>query len=181
MVIGLPAYDQVKCAEYCIDKLKKNGFVVIYTYPNLIYISWEHVPSAIKNPEVKNMELEIKTNPYKDFSYLIQNMNQKQSNLTYFNKNLLEYNNLDDKLITIVCSKVFNNTSTILTIHQKTLVYNIEFRIFSLNQLYFPLLILIHPAIMKVNKSIKLSDELDLLCLSSSITLLDSYFLDVIH
>ena len=96
MVIGLPAYDQVKCAEYCIDKLKKNGFVVIYTYPNLIYISWEHVPSAIKNPEVKSMELEIKTNPYKDFSYLIQNMGQKNNlNLTYFNKNLLEYNNFD--------------------------------------------------------------------------------------
>lgn len=113
MVIGLPAYDQVKCAEYCIDKLKKNGFVVIYTYPNLIYISWEHVPSAIKNPEVKNMELEIKTNPYKDFSYLIQNMNQKNNlNLTYFNKNLLEYNNLDDKLDNnSLDSKVFNNTS----------------------------------------------------------------------
>ena len=113
MVIGLPAYDQVKCAEYCIDKLKKNGFVVIYTYPNLIYISWEHVPSAIKNPEVKNMELEIKTNPYKDFSYLIQNMNQKNNlNLTYFNKNLLEYNNLDDKLDNnSLDNKGFNNTS----------------------------------------------------------------------
>ena len=45
------------------------------------------------------MELEIKSNPYKDFSYLIQNMNQKNNlNLTYFNKNLLEYNNLNDKL-----------------------------------------------------------------------------------
>ena len=42
------------------------------------------------------MELEIKTNPYKDFSYLIQNMGQKNNlNLTYFNKNLLEYNNFD--------------------------------------------------------------------------------------
>ena len=67
----------------------------------------------MKNPEVKNMELEIKTNPYKDFSYLIQNMNQKNNlNLTYFNKNLLEYNNLDDKLDNnSLDSKVFNNTS----------------------------------------------------------------------
>ncbi len=110
MVIGLPAYDQVKCAEYCIDKLKKNGFVVIYTYPNLIYISWEHVPSAIKNPEVKSMELEIKTNPYKDFSYLIQNMSKKNNlNLTYFNKNLLEYNNLDTDSSNNLDNKIFNH------------------------------------------------------------------------
>ena len=118
MVIGLPAYDQVKCAEYCIDKLKKNGFVVIYTYPNLIYISWEHVPSAIKNPEVKSMELEIKTNPYKDFSYLIQNMGQKNNlNLTYFNKNLLEYNNLEknsDNLDNTVYSDNQKNVDSIL-------------------------------------------------------------------
>jgi hypothetical protein len=94
IVYGLPAYDQLKCAEYCIDRLKKNGFVVMYTYPNLIYISWEHVPSAIKNPEVKHMELEIKSNPYKDYSYLIQNINQPNNkNLTYFNRNLLEYTN----------------------------------------------------------------------------------------
>ena len=40
-------------------------------------------------------------------------MNQKNNlNLTYFNKNLLEYNNLDDKLDNnSLDSKVFNNTS----------------------------------------------------------------------
>lgn len=97
IVYGLPAYDQVKCAEYCTDKLKKNGFVVIYTYPNLLYISWEHVPSAIKNPEVKSMEVEIKVNPYKDYSNIIYNMSSINSNseLEYFNKNLLEYNKSD--------------------------------------------------------------------------------------
>lgn len=97
MVYGLPAYDQVKCAEYCIDRLKKNGFVIMYTYPNLVYISWEHVPSEIKNPEVKSMELEIKSNPYKDYSYLIKNINQKDNkDIAYFNRNLLEYNSVEE-------------------------------------------------------------------------------------
>lgn len=100
MVLGLPAYDQIKCAEYCIDRLKKNGFVVIYTYPNLLFISWRHVPSVIKNPEVKNMEIEIKTNPYKDYSNLIYNLHNSsdKDQLEYFNSNLLEYTTKDDKL-----------------------------------------------------------------------------------
>ena len=43
------------------------------------------------------MEIEIKSNPYKDYSYLIQNINQDSNKkLTYFNKNLLEYNNIKD-------------------------------------------------------------------------------------
>lgn len=95
IILGLPAYDQIKCAEYCIDRLRKNGFVVIYTYPNLLYISWEHVPSVIKNPEVKTMELEIQSNPYKDYSNLICNLNNTNNN-DYFNKKLIEYNSIDD-------------------------------------------------------------------------------------
>ena len=96
---GLPAYDQIKCAEYCIDKLKKNGFVVVYTYPNLMYISWEHVPSVIRNPEVKNMETDLLTNPYKDYRSIIYNLTNidNNSNLEYFNKNLLEYSKNDDE------------------------------------------------------------------------------------
>ena len=63
----------------------------------MLYISWEHVPSAIKNPEVKSMEVEIKVNPYKDYSNIIYNMSSINSNseLEYFNKNLLEYNKSD--------------------------------------------------------------------------------------
>lgn len=47
-IVGLPPFDQVKCAEYCIKKLRKNGFVIVYTCPNMIFISWDHVPSEIK-------------------------------------------------------------------------------------------------------------------------------------
>lgn len=108
IVFGLPAYDQIKCAEYCTDKLRKNGFVVVYTYPNLLYISWEHVPSAIKNPEVKSMEVEIMTNPYRDYSGIVYNLNNtnNQGNLEYFNKNLIEYQSHTD-------NKSVNSVNTI--------------------------------------------------------------------
>jgi len=83
---GLPAYDQIKCAEYCYERLKKNGFIVLYTYPNLIFISWDHVPSTLKNPDVKPLEHEFATNPYKDYSnivYQISNIKPKQPQLEY--------------------------------------------------------------------------------------------------
>lgn len=85
ITIGLPAYDQIKCAEYCVDKLKKNGFIVIYTYPNLLYISWGHVPSCIKNPDVKKMELEIQTNPYRDYSKVIYNLSTSNTKQIEYN------------------------------------------------------------------------------------------------
>ena len=58
-----------------------------------MYISWEHVPSVIRNPEVKTMETDIMTNPTKDYSNIIYNMvnNTSEINLEYFNRNLLEY------------------------------------------------------------------------------------------
>ena len=51
VIIGLPTYDQINCAAFCVSKLRANGFLVVYTYPNLLFISWEHVPSTLKNPE----------------------------------------------------------------------------------------------------------------------------------
>jgi hypothetical protein len=42
MVIGIPRYSVIECTKYLITTLKKNGFVVSYTYPNLLFISWEH-------------------------------------------------------------------------------------------------------------------------------------------
>ena len=56
IVYGLLTYDQIKCADYCVDKLKKEWIcssLCLSPLP-LMYISWEHVPSVIRNPEVKN-------------------------------------------------------------------------------------------------------------------------------
>uniref|UniRef100_A0A6C0LI82 Uncharacterized protein n=1 Tax=viral metagenome TaxID=1070528 RepID=A0A6C0LI82_9ZZZZ len=41
MIIGVPKYDHGACTAYIIDKLRENGFVIRYTHPNLIFISWQ--------------------------------------------------------------------------------------------------------------------------------------------
>jgi hypothetical protein len=53
MIIGVPRFDQGACTAYVIDKLKDNGFLVRYTHPNLILISWKHwIPSYVRT-EIK--------------------------------------------------------------------------------------------------------------------------------
>ena len=49
MIIGIPRYDHGACTAYIIHKLQDNGFVVCYTHPNLLFISWKHwVPSYVR-------------------------------------------------------------------------------------------------------------------------------------
>jgi hypothetical protein len=53
MIIGINKYDNVECIAYIIDKLKENGFQVLYTHPNMLFISWKHwVPSYVRQ-EIK--------------------------------------------------------------------------------------------------------------------------------
>lgn len=53
MIIGIPRYDHGACTAYIIDKLQDNGFIVRYTHPNLVFISWKHwVPNYVR-AEVK--------------------------------------------------------------------------------------------------------------------------------
>ena len=53
MMIGIPRYDHGACVAYCIDKLRDNGFMIRYTHPNLLLISWQHwIPSYVRN-EIK--------------------------------------------------------------------------------------------------------------------------------
>lgn len=54
IIIGVPRYDHGACTAYIIDKLRDNGFVIRYTHPNLLFISWKHwIPSYVRN-EIKN-------------------------------------------------------------------------------------------------------------------------------
>ena len=49
MVIGIPKYNSSECTIYIIDKLRENGFMVSYTNPNLLFISWKHwVPKYVR-------------------------------------------------------------------------------------------------------------------------------------
>lgn len=54
VMIGVPRYDHAACTAYIIHELKENGFIIRYTHPNLLFISWNHwIPSYVRN-EIKN-------------------------------------------------------------------------------------------------------------------------------
>ena len=38
-VFGIPLFNSKECIRYIIKKLMDEGFMVIYTHPNLLYIS----------------------------------------------------------------------------------------------------------------------------------------------
>ena len=75
IIIGVPKYNVEDCTAYIIHKLRDNGFVVRYTHPNLVFISWKHwLPSYVRN-EIKKQTGEVydgygnkidKQNKYKD-------------------------------------------------------------------------------------------------------------------
>ena len=53
VLLGIPKYDHKDCTAYVINKLQENGFIVRYTHPNLIFISWKHwVPGYVRT-EIK--------------------------------------------------------------------------------------------------------------------------------
>ena len=52
-MIGVPKYDHGACTAYIIDNLQDNGFIVKYTHPNLLLISWANwCPSYVRS-EIK--------------------------------------------------------------------------------------------------------------------------------
>lgn len=50
IMLGVASYDRSSCISYILEELTTNGFVVRYTHPNLIFISWMHyIPSYVRN------------------------------------------------------------------------------------------------------------------------------------
>lgn len=53
VMLGAPRFDHGDCVAYLIDKLRGNGFVVTYTHPNLMFVSWQHwIPGYVRQ-EIK--------------------------------------------------------------------------------------------------------------------------------
>lgn len=49
IMLGVAAYDRASCISYILEELTGNGFVVRYTHPNLIFVSWKHyIPSYVR-------------------------------------------------------------------------------------------------------------------------------------
>lgn len=53
LIIGIPRYDNGACIAYLIDSLRENGFLVKYTHPNLLLMSWAHWCPSYVRTEVK--------------------------------------------------------------------------------------------------------------------------------
>ena len=53
-VIGVPRYDVKHCIIYIMDQLEQNGFIVKYTHPNMIFISWGHYIPKYQRDIIKN-------------------------------------------------------------------------------------------------------------------------------
>ena len=54
-LLGVPLYDTAACTAYIINKLTENGFLIKYTHPNLLFISWNHHIDQRKRSEIKKM------------------------------------------------------------------------------------------------------------------------------
>ena len=101
MMIGIPKYDHKDCTAFVIEKLRMNGFIVRYTHPNLLFISWRHwVPTYVRN------EIKKKTGQAVDeYGNLI--INNNDSNNSNNNNNNNNSNNSNDS--TNINNLMFNN------------------------------------------------------------------------
>jgi hypothetical protein len=113
MVIGVPKYDYKDCTAYTIDKLRANGFIVRYTHPNLLFISWKHwVPTYVRN------EIKKKTGNVVDEYGNIINNDDKNTNITYAienkdaNDNLLFSNNKQVKNVNTSSNKEYKDVKS---------------------------------------------------------------------
>jgi hypothetical protein len=76
-IIGLPIINNYECTQFLIESLKENGFDVTYTFPNLIYISWNK-----EKPKNKNLYLSDKSfnNTHNNSQKLLNFDNSNQKN-----------------------------------------------------------------------------------------------------
>lgn len=89
MVIGIPKYDYRDCTAYIIEKLRTNGFIIRYTHPNLLFISWKHwIPTYVRN------EIKKKTGNAIDEYGNILNSNNSSTSDNNINNNMDDTDNI---------------------------------------------------------------------------------------
>lgn len=104
MMIGIPKYNHNDCIAYVIEKLRDNGFIVRYTHPNLLFISWKHwIPSYVRN------EIKKKTGQSIDeYGNLI---NKNEVNPFQENKNVNNTTEEDNNINNLMFNKKINTIS----------------------------------------------------------------------
>ena len=108
-IIGVPKYDHNNCIVYIINKLKENGFIVKYTNPNLLFISWKHwVPTYVRNEIKKNTGVIVDGWGNK-LDESTQNKRNEHTTIESINNNmLLNISKIGDNKI----AKEYKNTKT---------------------------------------------------------------------
>ena len=52
-LVGVPTYDIATCISYIVEQLTTNCFIVKYTHPNLLFVSWKHYIPSYERIEIK--------------------------------------------------------------------------------------------------------------------------------
>ena len=90
-ILGVPRYDMAECTSYVMEKLIDNGFMVKYTHPNLLFISWQHYI-----PNYQRAQIKKKTGVSVDaYGNVITKKNKKEDN--NINTLLLKNGSKDNK------------------------------------------------------------------------------------
>ena len=100
IMIGIPRYNVAECVEYILRKLRENNFVIRYTHPNLVFISWQHwVPGYVRQEykkqtgeSIDGMGNLIVNNP------LLTNGESSNNNASDPNNLILNKNDKNDKI-----------------------------------------------------------------------------------
>jgi len=73
-ILGVPRYDMAECTSYVMEKLIDNGFMLKYTHPNLLFISWQHYI-----PNYQRIQIKKKTGVNVDgYGNIITKKNKKE-------------------------------------------------------------------------------------------------------
>ena len=116
-MLGIPIYDIATCTSYIISKLIENGFLVKYTYPNLLFISWRHYI-----PNYERTKIKKKTGISIDGFGNVVKKKQQKSDTSNMNNLLLQYKHKDVS----VKKKENSKKYTAITTYKPTgnLIYN---------------------------------------------------------
>tara|TARA_Y100000816_G_scaffold234200_1_gene179709 strand:- start:176 stop:820 length:645 start_codon:yes stop_codon:yes gene_type:complete len=111
MMIGIPKYDYKDCTAYVIEKLRDNGFIVRYTHPNLLFISWKHwIPTYVRNEIKKKTGKNI--DEYGNIVDNNSNNSNNSNNLNNFNNSIQSQSNNTNSYDNIIINKSENSSNS---------------------------------------------------------------------
>lgn len=122
MMIGISRYDVAECTDYILRKLRDNNFVVRYTHPNMVFISWAHwIPGYVRQEYKKQTGTAID-----GYGNLVHSNQQIENKKEYGQQNNIVLNNPsnpDDILFNKTDPNNNNNTKETIKEYNSTKNY----------------------------------------------------------